>query len=160
MNQLLIAIFLSILPVSELRLALPLAVDYCLKNSIPVFPIFFLIVLLNILVIFLIFFFLDFLHERFMTFSLYRKIFGFWLRKTQKKVDKIEEKMPKYGYFALSVFVAVPLPLTGAWTGVLIAWLLGLERKRAILAIMLGVMIAGIIVLLASLGVLGLAGLV
>jgi len=153
MNQLLVAILLSILPISELRLGLPLAVDSALKNSIPVFPLFFLIVILNILVIFFVFFFLDFLHMRFMKFPVYKKVFGFWLKKTQKKIDKVERKMPKYGYFALTLFVAIPLPVTGAYTGCLIAWVLGLERKRAILAIALGVMIAGLIVLGASLGI-------
>ena len=154
MNQLLIAVLLSILPVSELRLALPLAINYALKNSLPVFPLFFLIVLLNILIIFPIFFFLDLLHERFMNFSVYRRIFSFYIRKTQKKIDKIENKIPRYGYFALSLFVALPIPVTGAYTGCLIAWVLGLERRRSIPAIILGVMIAGVIVLLGSLGVL------
>ena len=154
MNQLLIAGLLSILPVSELRLALPLAINYALKNSLPVFPLFFLIVLLNILIIFPIFFFLDLLHERFMNFSVYRRIFSFYIRKTQKKIDKIENKIPRYGYFALSLFVALPIPVTGAYTGCLIAWVLGLERRRSIPAIILGVMIAGVIVLLGSLGVL------
>ncbi len=158
MNQLLVALILSVLPISELRLALPIAMDYALKNSMPIFPIFFLIVILNILVIFPILFFLDYLHERFMVFSLYRKIFGFWLRKTQKKVDKIEKRMPRYGYLSLTLFVAIPLPVTGAWTGCLIAWVLGLERKKSIPAIALGVCIAGIIVLGASLGFFSIFG--
>ncbi len=158
MNQLLLAIILSVMPVVELRGGLPLAVDYALKNNIAIFPIFFLIVALNILVIFLIFFFLDFLHESFMSFSVYRKIFSLVIKRTRKKADRIEKKMPSYGYLALTLFVALPLPITGAWTGTLIAWLLGLERKKSIPAIALGVCIAGIIVLLASLGVFSLIG--
>lgn len=159
MNQLFLALLLSILPISELRAAIPLAVDYTIKNSIPFFPVFFFIVLLNALVIFPIFFFLDFFHHKLMNISLYKRIFGFYLRKLQKRVDKIERKMPKYGYFALALFVAVPLPATGVWTGTLIAWILGLERKKSIEAIILGVMIAGIIVLSVSLGFFGLANL-
>lgn len=159
MNQFFLALILSILPISELRVGLPLAVDYALKNSLPIFPLFFLIVLLNIIIIFPILFFLDYLHENLMKFSLYRSVFGILIRQTRKKIDKVERKLPIYGYFALTLFVAIPLPVTGAWTGCLIAWILGLERKRAVPAIALGVMIAGIIVLLASLGVLSLFSL-
>jgi len=160
MNHFLLSIILTLLPVSELRGGLPLAVDYALRNNLPVFPIFFLIVMLNISMIFLIFFFLDFLHHKFMSLTLYRKIFGFWLNRVRKKVDKIERKLPVYGWFALTFFVAVPLPITGAWTGCLIAWTLGLERKKSIMAIMLGVMVAGLIVLATSVGVLSLFSLI
>ena len=77
----------------------------------------------------------------------------------QKRVDRIETRLPVYGYFALTLFVAIPLPVTGAWTGTLIAWILGLERTRSKAAIALGVCIAGLIILIASLGVLNLLSL-
>lgn len=147
---------MSVLPVSELRGG----ILYAVLSGINPVTAFLVCTTANMLIIFFIFLFLDFLHDRFMSFFLYRKIFGFWLKKTQKKVDKIEEKIPKYGYFALSLFVAVPLPVTGAWTGCIIAWLLGLDRKKSILAVALGVLIAGIIVLLASLGIVNLIKLV
>ena len=156
MNQLLLSLILSVLPVSELRGGLPLAVDYAVKNNVPIFPIFVLIVTLNILVVFLIFFFLDFIHESLMRFSAYRKMFGIVINRTRKKADKVEARLPVYGYLTLTLFVAIPLPVTGAWTGTLIAWFLGLERKRSIPAIALGVCIAGLLVLLASLGVINL----
>lgn len=156
MNQLLIAIILSVLPVSELRGGLPVALDYAIKNNLSVLGIFLMIIFLNILVIFFIFFFLDFLHLSFMKINVYKKVFNFYINKTKKKAEKVEAKMPSYGYLALTLFVAVPLPITGAWTGCLIAWLLGLERKKSILAISLGVFIAGLIVLLLSLGILNL----
>lgn len=154
MNQLIIAIILSMLPISELRGGLPVAVDYALKNNISIFPIFLLILSFNILVIFFIFFFLDHLHVLFMKNKIYQRIFGFFLNKTRKKVDKIEAKRGVLGFLALTIFVAVPLPATGAWTGCLIAWVLGLERKKTIIAISLGVLIAGIIVLIVSYGLL------
>ena len=158
MNQLLVAVILSALPVFELRAGLPIAVNYALKNNFPVIPIFLLILFVNISVIFLIFLFLDFLHESLMKISLYKKIFGYYLRRLRKKADKLEKKLDVYGFFALSFFVAIPLPGTGAWTGCLVSWLLGLDRKKSIVAISLGVFIAGIIILLASLGVLNLIG--
>jgi len=156
MKQLILAIILSILPISELRGGLPVAIDYALKNNLSILPIFLLILSFNILVIFFIFFFLDFLHTKFMGFSAYRSAFGYLLKRTQKRADKIEKKMGGWGYFALTLFVAVPLPVTGAWTGCLVAWILGLERKKSILAIGFGVLIAGLIILAASYGVLNL----
>lgn len=153
---LILIILSSVLPITELRGALPLAVNYSLTNNLPILPIFFLIILLNILVIFFIFFFLDFLHLKFLKIGLYEKLFNFNIKRIRKRADKVEERIPSYGYLALTLFVAVPLPITGAWTGCLIAWLLGLERAKSIGAIALGVFIAGIIVLFASLGILNL----
>jgi len=60
-------------------------------------------------------------------------------------------KVKKGSYIALAVFVAVPLPVTGAWTGSLVAYVLGLDRRRSILAIDAGVLAASIIVLSATL---------
>ena len=156
MNQLLLAIILSVLPISELRGGLPVAVNYAIKNDLSVWPIFLLIILVNILVIFFIFFFLDFLHLSFMKIRCYRKTFDFFLERTRKKVRKVEKDMKNYGYLALAIFVAIPLPATGAWTGCLIAWILGLDRKKSILAISAGVLAAGIIILIVSLGVINL----
>jgi len=137
------------LPVSELRGGIPFAI---LGGINPVLA-FLSCVLANILVIFLIIGFLDFLHVHFLKISLYRKIFSFFLARIRKKTDLIEEKLPLYGYFALTIFVAIPLPITGAWTASLIAWILDLDRRKSILAISLGVIIAGIAVTLTTLGI-------
>ena len=72
----------------------------------------------------------------------------------QKKVDKFEKKYNTTGFLALMIFVAIPLPGTGAWTGCLISWFLDLDRKKSLLYISLGVLIAGIITTLASLGII------
>ena len=53
-------------------------------------------------------------------------------------------------------FVAIPLPGSGAWTGTLIAWIIGLDRLKSFVAITFGVIVAGLIILLVSLGSLGL----
>ncbi|MBQ2662882.1 MAG: small multi-drug export protein, partial [Clostridia bacterium] len=60
----------------------------------------------------------------------------------------------KYGYWGLFLFVAIPLPGTGAWTGSLLAVLMGLKPKKSFLFITLGVMTAGLIMSLVSFGVL------
>ena len=71
-----------------------------------------------------------------------------------KRVEKKRDLIERYGYVGLTLFVAVPLPVTGAWTGSLLAFLLGLNKLKSFLAISVGVSIAGIIVTLTSLGVL------
>jgi len=84
-------------------------------------------------------------------------IFGKWF---EKRLDKIHRKageyVDKYGYFGLALFVAVPLPGTGAYSGALAAHLLGMEKKKAMIAVVVGVLIAGVLVSLASLGVVNL----
>jgi uncharacterized membrane protein len=152
--RLLWAIILTIMPVTELRVGLPVAILYAIEQGIPVGLIFCLIVLLNILIIFFIFYFLDHLHHIFLKCNLYKKLFGKYLGKFQKKVDTFEKKYETLGFFALVLFVAVPLPGTGAWTGCLLSWLVGLDRMKSILAISIGVVIAGLFILFGTLGFL------
>ncbi|MFA7707936.1 MAG: small multi-drug export protein [Candidatus Pacearchaeota archaeon] len=148
------SLILTILPISELRGGLPLAIIYAIENNIPIIFIFSLVILLNILVIFFIFYFLDNIHKAFMKFKIYNKFYNKYIEKFQKKVDKFEKKYSNLGFLALVLFVAVPLPVTGAWSGCLVSWILELDRKKSILAISLGVFIAGIIILLGTLGFL------
>ena len=154
MNQLIYAIILTLLPITELRVGLPVAVNYALENNLPIFPIFMLILILNILVIFLVFLFLDYLHTKFLELRIYRKTFDFYMGRMRKKADKVERRMGSLGFVALAMFVAIPLPGTGAWAGCLVAWYLGLDRKKSILAISFGIAIAALIILFASLGFL------
>lgn len=84
------------------------------------------------------------------------KFFTFCLEKGEKGGRKLEEKASKNGLFiALMLFVAIPLPGTGAWTGTLAASMLDIGFKRSTLAVLLGVLIAGVIMGLASMGVFG-----
>jgi len=154
--QILIGLFLTILPVFELRGGLPIVVEWTVRNSVSVWPWFLIVLILNILVIFFIFAFLDFLHESFMRIEIYKKVVGSFLNRAEKKSKKVMKRIDEIGYIALALFVAVPLPGTGAWTGTLVAWILGLNRKKSIWAISLGVIIAGLIILFASLGVFSL----
>lgn len=91
------------------------------------------------------------------------KIFS-WMKKSKKlhKIpDWLEKKalsksaqIEKYGYLGLFLFVAIPLPGTGAWTGTLLSVLLGMNPKKSFLAILIGVMTAGLIMSLLSFGIL------
>ncbi len=143
---------MTILPITELRIGLPVVINYAIKNGLSIFPLFLMVVLLNIGIIFVIFLFLDYLHERFMQIRIYKKIINPFLNRMHRKAIRFQNKFDSLGFLALVLFVGVPLPGTGAWTGVLVAWILGLERKKSILSIAVGVLIAGVIILVGSLG--------
>jgi uncharacterized membrane protein len=151
--QILIGLLLTILPIFELRGGLPIIIEYLVKNNLSIWPYFLLVLVLNISIIFLIFMFLDFLHERFMGLKWYKKAIGKILNKIQKKANKVKIKMNKWGYLALMLFVAIPLPGSGVWTGTLVAWIIGLNRLKSFFAISAGAIIAGLLVLLLSLGI-------
>ncbi|MDD3453079.1 MAG: small multi-drug export protein [Bacilli bacterium] len=71
-----------------------------------------------------------------------------------KKVNAKKENIEKYGFWGLIIFVGIPLPGTGAWTGCLIASVLEMDRKKAFLATTIGVIMASIIMMILSFGVL------
>ena len=135
----LITALLALIPISEVRGAIP----YGYFNGIPMANVVVLSMLINMLVPLIGFAFLGTLHKVFMKWSFYEKLIGKFIEKARNKVG---EKVHRYGYFGLTIFVAIPLPVTGAWTGVLGAWVLGLNVRKSIPAIMLGVAIATAIV--------------
>lgn len=132
-------IVITLLPWIELRGAIPLAVKNDAFYAIPV------IVLTNIVIFFPVYFGLELFYELFKDNSFLAKI----LEKTRAKAQPYVEK---YGVLGLLVFVAIPLPGTGAYSGSLAAWLLDLDWKRSFMAVGLGVVVAGLIVYLLSAG--------
>ena len=151
-EKLILALLLTIAPITELRVGLPLAMDYAFDTGVPVVFIFFLVVLVNILLIFFLFFFLDKVHHLLMNWNFYKRCFDYLFKKMRKRADKLEKKYNQVGFWALMLFVAIPLPGTGAWTGCIVSWILGLERKKSIIAISAGVLIAGLIIFAGTLG--------
>lgn len=135
----LLTILLSLLPISELRGAIP----YAYFNDIPIFAAFAISVITNAAVGPIAMIFLSTLHKWFYKIDLYKRFFDRTVARTRVK---IEEKIKKYGYIGLMLFVAVPLPITGAWTGSLGAWILGLDKKKSCMYVALGVLISGLIV--------------
>ncbi|TET92537.1 ligand-binding protein SH3 [Candidatus Aerophobetes bacterium] len=143
--------FLSMLPISELRGGLPFALSQGLSplkaylisvagNILPVFP---LLLLLRRLFIF------------FGRYKITEKTLNWTLARARKREDLVR----RYGFGGLILLVAIPLPVTGAWTGTLVSFLLSMKIRHSFLAICIGVGIAGIIVLGLSLGGIGLWGL-
>ncbi len=136
---LLMTILFSILPISELRGAIPYAVSQ--GFSIPAAAS--IAILANAIVPLIAFLFLESLHKLFYKIPVYKRFFDRFVEKARAKVH---QKVEKYGYWGLMIFVAIPLPVTGAWTGALGAWVLGLSYKKSFFAIAGGVLLAGIIV--------------
>jgi uncharacterized membrane protein len=143
MNHLLEIILLSAAPISELRGGIPLALVYGLT------PIsaFLLCTLVNIAIVPVIFIFLETLNKLFLKIPVYARFFHHFVERARQKVHK---QIEKYGYVGLAIFVAIPLPLTGVYTGTLGSWALGMEKKKAFVSIAIGAIIAGIIVTLVA----------
>ena len=132
-----------LLPIFELRGAIP----YGMTQDLPlVFLIPFCIVL-NALVGPIVFLFLSSVHKLLNRFPRYHALFEKIVDRARRKVHA---KVEKYGYLGVALFVAIPLPITGAYTGALGAWVLGLDPKKTYLAVLLGVVIAATVVTLVT----------
>lgn len=172
-----IVFLISILPIVELRGAIPVSAAF----GLPFYFTYPLAVIGNLLPVPFILLFIPKILDFLSRFRLFRPIVS-WLR---RKADKGSKKLIKEGspdgtacesapdsdghiatssdtrrmsgatFVALLSFVAIPLPVTGAWTGALIASLFNFHRRKSFLAILLGVLISGVIVSLISYGVLG-----
>jgi uncharacterized membrane protein len=139
MSDYLYALILSILPISELRGGIPFA----LLNGYPIVTAYVGCVAVNFLVGPLVFLFLNTIHRLLFAIAIYRKLFGWFERSVRHRTARLIER---YGFLGVTIFVAIPLPVTGAYTGSLAAWLFNLDWRRSMLAVMAGVIIAGIIV--------------
>ncbi|MBN2848772.1 MAG: small multi-drug export protein [Coriobacteriia bacterium] len=126
-------VFVSWIPTIELRAAIPWAVAAGEQVYLPI------IYLASLAIFWPGYYFLEFVYERFPE--------GGWLhRKFEKIRAKAHPLVEKYGFIGLAIFVAVPLPGTGAYAGTAAAWLLDMEPKRAFVAVSLGVTSAFLIV--------------
>ena len=119
----------------------------------PIWSAFVLAVLGNLIPVVFIIWFLDILINKLLIHRIYiLNRFLTWLFERTKR--KHSKKFDRWRDFALIVLVAIPLPFTGAWTGALAAFVFGIPTKRAFPLIALGVLIAGIIVTLITIGVI------
>ena len=137
----------SMIPIIELRGAIPLGAwlempwwqNYLLSVLGNMIPVPFILLFINK--------FIAWMSRSKIKF--FNKI-GTWLA---EKAEKNRGKIEKYSFWGVCLFVAVPLPVTGAWTGSLVAATIGIKGWKAFLSCLLGVMIAGVIMTLASYGV-------
>lgn len=136
---------LAMTPIGELRAAIPMGILVYKLNPIVVFIA---SVLGNIFAAFLLLLLLKPLANGLAKKSkFFHKLFEVFLERTRRKTRYFTEK---YGALGLMIFVAVPLPLTGAWTGCLAAYIFNIPFKKAFLSIVSGVVIAGMAVFLAT----------
>lgn len=138
----LVVFLVSMMPIIELRGAIPLGVFFDMNP----WATFFLAVIGNLLPIPFIILCARPIVDFFLKTKLFRPL-GEWL---ENKVRKNSHKITKYKTFGLFLFVAIPLPGTGAWTGALLAALMNMRLKDAFPSITLGVITAGLIMLFGS----------
>jgi len=155
--KILALVLVTFIPLLELRASIPLGI---LSGGTKIFGltlqgfglnfilVFIVCVISNIILGILVYFFLDKFVKHLMRFGLFAKYYNRKLKKTQRK---IEPYVRKYGTFGVSLFIGLPLPGSGSYTGALGAYLLGLGYKKFVIANIIGVVIAGIIVTILTL---------
>lgn len=150
--------FVSMLPLIELRGAIPIATGFGLMpaDNIPQIIFTYAVCIIgNMIPVPFIYLFA----RKFLEWGQDKKLIGgicqFFLIKGKRGGEKLQEKAGRGLFVALFIFVGIPLPGTGAWTGALAASLLDMNFKDTILAVICGVLLAGIIMLCLSLGAMG-----
>lgn len=142
-----LVVIVGALPISELRGAIPLA----LSLGMPVSKAFWLSVLGNSIPIIPALFLLEPVSNRLRKFKIWSRFFDWLFERTKKKADTVQ----KYEALGLAIFVAIPLPISGAWSGVVAASLFKIRFRYAFIAIFAGVIGAGLIVsALCTLGII------
>ena len=154
LKQYLITFFISMVPLIELRGAIPASQ----VMGLPLLTSYIVCIIGNMLPVPIIFFFARKVLEWGCDKPIIGKFFTFCLEKGHKGGEKLKEKAGRGLFWALLLFVGIPLPGTGAWTGTLAASILDMDFKSSVLACMGGVLLAGVIMGIASTGVLGALG--
>lgn len=154
LKKYLIVFFVSMVPLIELRGAIPIAAGM----GLPFVQYYIIAIIGNMIPVPFIYFFA----RKILIWGVGKPVIGnfftWCLEKGEKGGKKLQATAGKGLFVALLLFVGIPLPGTGAWTGTLAASILDMDFKSSILAVMLGVILAGIIMALASMGLFGALG--
>jgi len=155
----LIIFLISMVPLIELRGAIPYAVGFIEAGyPLKLWLCYVIAIVGNMIPVPIIFFFARKVLEWGKDKPVIGGFFTFCLEKGHKGGEKLKAKAGRGLFVALLLFVGIPLPGTGAWTGTLAASLLDMDFKSSVLAVVLGVVLAGIIMGIVSAGVFGAAG--
>lgn len=146
-NPVIATMIVAATPISELRGAIPLAIGV---YHLPAWQAFIFSVIGNTIPIFFVYFIFELFYRLLSKNQLAKGFFEWLFARTRKR---FQGHYALYGEIALVIFVATPLPMTGAWTGALAAWLFGIKPKVGIPLVFTGVVIAGVIVTLLTVGV-------
>ena len=148
------AVFITAtLPILELRGAIPLGL---IHYGMPVLKTYIIAVAGNFVIVVPLLFLLEPVSNFLRRNRVFDKFFTWLFARTRRRGKLVE----RYEAIGLTLFVAIPLPVTGAWTGAIAAHIFGVRRKYATICILFGIMIAGVVVTLASKGVIGLRSLI
>ena len=150
MKKIILVFLISMVPVVELRGALPYALGPWMGQPLPLLQAYLICIIGNMLPVPLIYLFARKLLGWGKDKPLIGKPFTWCLEKGKKGGEALQKKAGQGLFLALMLFVGIPLPGTGAWTGTLAASILDMEFKESVLAVMFGVLLAGIIMLLLS----------
>ena len=145
----LITFLVSMVPLIELRGAIPIAVGM----QVPMVQAYIIAVIVNMLPVPIIFFFARKVLVWGQDKKYIGKFFSFCLNKGEAAGKKLQQKAGRGLYLALLLFVGIPLPGTGAWTGTLAASILDMDFKKSVISVALGVILAGEIMALITMGV-------
>ncbi len=148
LKKYIVVFLISMVPLVELRGAIPVA-EYWQLNKYIAIP---LIVLGNMLPVPIIYLFARKVLEWGKDKRIIGKFFTWCLVKGERGGKKLEKKASRGLYWALMLFVGIPFPGTGAWTGTLAASILDLDFKKSVIAVMVGVLLAGLIMMAVSFG--------
>jgi len=152
----LIVFLVSMIPLIELRGAIPYAIGFIEAGYNLNLPLCYIIAIIgNMIPVPIIFFFARKVLEWGADKKIIGPFFTFCLEKGHKGGEKLQQKAGRGLYVALFLFVGIPLPGTGAWTGTLAASLLDMDFKKSVVAIVCGVILAGVIMGILSAGVFG-----
>ena len=154
LKKYLIVFFVSMVPLIELRGAIPIAAGM----GLPFIQYYIIAIIGNMIPVPFIYFFARKILVWGSDKPVIGKFFTWCLEKGEKGGKKLQATAGKGLFVALLLFVGIPLPGTGAWTGTLAASILDMDFKSSVLAVMLGVILAGIIMALASMGLFGALG--
>ena len=135
------------LPILELRAAIPFGFKLLGESALG--KVYVLSLIGNLIPVLPSLLFFKYFFHRLENIKFIGKFFKWWFRRVERKSKLVE----RWGFWGLVLFVAIPLPITGAWTGTAAATLFEIKVKRAFLAILFGVAIAGVIVSLVVIGV-------
>jgi len=147
-----VILLIAMVPIFELRGAIPVAkaLEILLSVKIPIWKVYPTAVIGNMIPVLPILLFLEPVSNFLKAHSKLADRFFEWLFDRTRR--RIKSKIEKYGALGLMLFVAIPLPVTGAWTGCIAAFLFGIQTRRAFPSILAGVMIAGVIVSIITYG--------
>jgi len=145
MDEILNMVWITFLPFLELRASIPYGI---LKANLNWALVFIVCVVTNIILGAVLYPLIDTITRMFTRIRFIDNLYGMYIKRTQRRIDRYVEK---YGYLGVAIFIGIPLPGSGVYSGALAAYLIGLDYKKFIIADIIGVLIAGIIVTIVSL---------